>query len=98
MGIFDNLKQIAQLRQQASQFQRMLESKIVEVSSPNNEIKLKINGKMEILNIEISEDILKPENKSYIEKLIKKTFLNAQKEVEKIIANEFKSAIGSFPF
>ncbi|MCM8818179.1 MAG: YbaB/EbfC family nucleoid-associated protein [Candidatus Omnitrophica bacterium] len=98
MGILDNLKQLAQLKKQASQFQKMLESKVVEVSSSNNEIKLKINGKMEILNIEISADILKPENKSYIEKLIKKTFLMGQKEVEKIIADEVKSTIGSFPF
>lgn len=98
MGIFDNLKQIAQLRQQASQFQKLLASKVVEVSSPKNEIKLKINGKMEILNIEICEDLLKPENKAYIEKLLKKTFEEAQKKVEKIIAEEIKSAIGSFPF
>ncbi|MCM8803818.1 MAG: YbaB/EbfC family nucleoid-associated protein [Candidatus Omnitrophica bacterium] len=98
MGIFDNLKQISQLRQQATQFQKLLSSKIVEVSSPKNEIKLKINGRMEILNIEISENILKPENKNYIEKLIKKTFQDAQREVEKIIANEIKSAMGSFPF
>jgi len=97
MGIFDNLKQLSQLRQQANQFQKHLASKVVEVSSRNNEIKLKINGKMEILNIEIDEKILKPENKNYIEKLIKKTFEEAQKEIEKIIAQEIKSTIG-FPF
>jgi DNA-binding YbaB/EbfC family protein len=97
MGIFDNLKQLSQLRQQASQFQKMLESKIVEVSSPGNEIKLKINGKMDILNIEISENLLKPENKSNLEKLIKKTFNEARSRVEKIIASELKSQI-NFPF
>ena len=97
MGIFDNLKQLSQLRQQANQFQKLLASKVVEVSSRNDEIKLKINGKMEILNIEIDEKILKPENKNYIEKLIKKTFEEAQKEIEKIIAQEIKSTIG-FPF
>ncbi|MFN4226675.1 MAG: YbaB/EbfC family nucleoid-associated protein [Candidatus Ratteibacteria bacterium] len=97
MGIFENLKQMAQLKQQASQFQKILESKIVEVSSPGNEIKLKINGKMDILNIEISENLLKPENKSYFEKLIKKTFNEAKSKVEKIIATEIKSQIG-FPF
>jgi DNA-binding YbaB/EbfC family protein len=94
MGIFDNLKQLSQLRQQANQFQKLLASKVVEVSSRNNEIKLKINGKMEILNIEIDEKILKPENKNYIEKLIKKTFEEAQKEIEKIITQEIKSTIG----
>ncbi|MCM8785439.1 MAG: YbaB/EbfC family nucleoid-associated protein [Candidatus Omnitrophica bacterium] len=97
MGIFDNLKQIAQLKQQASQFQKHLESKIVEVTSSNNEIKLKINGKMDILDIEISENLLKPENKSYLEKLIKKTFNEAKSKVEKIIATEVKSQMG-FPF
>ncbi len=97
MGIFDNLKQLSQLRQQASQFQKLLSSKVVEVASKNNEIKLKINGKMEILNIEIDEKILKPENKNYIEKLIKKTFDEAYREMEKIIAQEIKSTIG-FPF
>lgn len=97
MGMFDNLKQMAQLRQQASQFQKMLESKVVEVSSPGNEIKLKINGKMDVLNIEISETLLKPENKINLEKLIKKTFNEARSKVEKIIASEIKSQIG-FPF
>lgn len=97
MGMFDNLKQMAQLRQQASQFQKMLESKVVEVSSPGNEIKLKINGKMDVLNIEISETLLKPENKTNLEKLIKKTFNEARSKVEKIIASEIKSQIG-FPF
>jgi DNA-binding YbaB/EbfC family protein len=97
MGIFDNLKQLSQLRQQASQFQKLLASKVVEVVSRNNEMKLKINGKMEILNIEIDEKILKPENKNYIEKLIKKTFEEAQKEIEKIVAQEIKSTMG-FPF
>lgn len=96
-GFFDNLKQIKELRQQAIQFQKILESKVVEVSS-KDEIKLKINGKMEILSIEISPEILKPENKEYIEKLLKKTFQSAQKEVEKIISSEIKSKIGSFPF
>ncbi|HOK55876.1 MAG TPA: YbaB/EbfC family nucleoid-associated protein [bacterium] len=97
MGIFDNLKQMAQLKQQASQFQKMLESKIVEVSSSGNEVKIKINGKMDILSIEISETLLKPENKVNLEKLIKKTFNEARGKVEKIIASELKSQIG-FPF
>ncbi|MCS7180229.1 MAG: YbaB/EbfC family nucleoid-associated protein [bacterium] len=97
MGIFDNLKQMAQLKQQAAQFQKMLEAKVVEVSSPGDEIKIRINGKMDILSIEVSENLLKPENKNYIEKLIKKTFNEARNKVEKIIANEIKSQIG-FPF
>ena len=93
-NIFDNLKQIGQLRQQAAQFEKMLRGKTVESSSPRGEIKLKLNGKMEILSIEISQDILKAENKALIEKLIRSTFATAQKEVEKMIGSEMKAQMG----
>ncbi|MDD3725634.1 MAG: YbaB/EbfC family nucleoid-associated protein [Candidatus Ratteibacteria bacterium] len=93
-NIFDNLKQIGQLRQQAAQFERVLRSKTVEVSSPKGELKLVINGKMEIISIDISPDVLKPENKGYIEKLFKNTFASAQKEIEKIMSTEMKSTLG----
>lgn len=96
MGIFDNLKQMAQLRNQAVQFQKLLEGKTVEVSF-GEEIKLKVNGKMEILNIEINENLLKPEKKEYLEKLIKKAFNEAKSKVEKLIVSEIKSQVG-FPF
>ncbi len=99
-NIFDNLKQIGQLRQQAAQFEKMLRGKTVESSSPRGEIKLKLNGKMEILSIEISQDILKAENKALIEKLIRSTFATAQKEVEKMIGSEMKAQMGgmNLPF
>jgi len=99
-NIFDNLKQIGQLRQQAAQFEKMLRGKTVESSSPRGEIKLKLNGKMEILSIEISQDILKAENKALIEKLIRTTFATAQKEVEKMIGSEMKAQMGgmNLPF
>ncbi|MGI6595353.1 MAG: YbaB/EbfC family nucleoid-associated protein [Elusimicrobia bacterium] len=93
-NIFDNLKQIGQLKQQASQFERILRSKTVEASSPKGEIKLTINGKMELLSIEISPDVLRPENKAYLEKLFKNTFSSAQREIEKIIGSEMKSTLG----
>lgn len=93
-NIFDNLKQIGQLKQQAAQFEKILRSKTVEVSSPKGEIKLSVNGKMELVNIEISPDVLKPENKSYLEKLFKNTFFSAQKEIERMISSEMKSQMG----
>jgi hypothetical protein len=93
-NIFDSLKQIGQLKQQAAQFEKILRSKTVEASSPKGEIKLSVNGKMELISVEISADVLKPENKGYIEKLFKNTFVSAQREIEKIISSEMKSQIG----
>ncbi|MCM8829862.1 MAG: YbaB/EbfC family nucleoid-associated protein [Candidatus Omnitrophica bacterium] len=93
-NIFDSLKQIGQLRHQAAQFERLLRSKTVEVSSPRGELKLVVNGKMELISIEISPDVLKPENKEYLEKLFRNTFASAQKEIEKVISAEVKSTLG----
>lgn len=97
-GIFENLKQLSHLRQQAMQFQKALSNKVVEVSSPGNEIKIKVNGKMEILKVEFSPDILKPEKKEYLEKLFIKTWVNAQREIEKIIKTELKVKLPDIPF
>ncbi|HNS33243.1 MAG TPA: YbaB/EbfC family nucleoid-associated protein [bacterium] len=99
-NIFDNLKQLGQLKKQAAQFERLLREKTVEASSPRGEVKLKINGKMELLSIEINQEILKPESKALVEKLIKSTFSSAQKEVEKMIGSEMKAQMGgmNLPF
>ncbi len=93
-NIFDNLKQIGQLKQQAAQFEKILRSKTVQAASPKGEIKLSLNGKMELVDIEISPDVLKPENKAYLEKLFKNAFLSAQKEVERMISTEMRSQMG----
>lgn len=96
-NIFDNLKQMAQLKQQADQFQRLLAGKIVEVSSPGKELRLKVNGKMELLAVEISADCLKPERKDFVEKLFVRTWAQAQREVQKVIGSELKSQMGNLP-
>ncbi len=97
-GILDNLKQLGQLRQQAAQFQKFLTAKQVEISSPNKEVTIKVNGKMELLKIEFSPDVLSPEKKDFLEKLFLKTWARAQKEVERLVAEELKSQIGALPF
>jgi len=98
--MFDSLKQIGQLRQQAAQFQRVLAGKVVEVTSPGKDLTLKVNGKMEMLKIEIAPEALVPEKKDYLEKLILRTWAQAQKEVEKMIGAELKSQMGglNLPF
>lgn len=93
-NIFDNLKQIGQLKQQAAQLEKILRSKTVQVTSPRGEVKLSLNGKMELVGIELSPEVLKPENKAYLEKILKNTFFSAQKEVEKVVSSEMRSQMG----
>ena len=97
-NIFDSLKQIGQLRQQAAEFQKLLASRVVETASPAGEVRMKVNGRMELLSIEIDPCLLAPEQKSRLEKLILRTWASAQKEVERLLGAELKAKVGGFPF
>jgi len=94
--MFENLKQMARLKQQADQLQRMLAGKTVEVVSPGKELRLKVNGKMELLAVEIAEDCLRPERKDFLERLLIRMWAQAQREVQKVIGSELKSQMGNF--
>jgi nucleoid-associated protein EbfC len=96
-NMFDMLKQAAQLKKQASHFQKVPQSKVCEVCSPDEKIRLKVNGKMELLAIEIAADLLAPEHKHHLEKLLLKTWQAAQKEIERMIQSEAKSMLGDLP-
>lgn len=100
-NMFEMLKQAGQLRKQAGRFQKILESRVCEVSSPDGKISIKVNGKMELLYIDISSDLLSPENKTRLEKALLQLWQKAQKEVESVIQQETKNIIGdlgNFPF
>ncbi|MCL5408936.1 MAG: YbaB/EbfC family nucleoid-associated protein [Candidatus Omnitrophica bacterium] len=97
-NVFDMLKQASQLKKQASQLQKILSDKIYEASSKDEKIKIKINGKMEVLSIDIASDILSPHNKTHLEKTILHTYQIARKEMERMVQDELKSRFGDLPF
>ncbi|MCM8805450.1 MAG: YbaB/EbfC family nucleoid-associated protein [Candidatus Omnitrophica bacterium] len=96
VNMFEMLKQATQIRKQAGKFQKILESKVCEVSSPDGKIRMKLNGKMELLAIDIAPELLFAENKLKLEKLLLQTWQKAQKEIEKIIQEETKNLLGDF--
>ncbi len=97
-NMFEMLKQAAQMKKHASQLQKILSDKIVEASSKDEKIKIKMNGKMEILSIEISSDLLSPHHKTFLEKAILNTYQIARKEMERMVQAELKSRFGDLPF
>ncbi|HXK44881.1 MAG TPA: YbaB/EbfC family nucleoid-associated protein [bacterium] len=96
VNMFDMLKQASQIKKQAGRFQKILESKVCEVSSPDGKITMKVNGKMEMTYLDIAPELLSPENKLKLEKLLLQTWQKAQKEIEKIIQEETKNMLGDF--
>ena len=90
-NMFDAMKQMGEVLK----FQKMLAAKIVERSSPGKEVTLKVNGKMEMVAIEIAPEMLCPDRKVHLEKLILKIWGEAQKEIEKILMTELKPQMGN---
>ena len=94
VNIFEMLKQAGQIKKQAGRFQKILESRVCEVSSPDGKISIKVNGKMELLYIDISPEMLNPDNKTRLEKSLLAVWQKAQKEIERIIQEETKNILG----
>ena len=90
-NIFDTMKQLGEV----AKFQKMLTAKVVERSSPGKEVTLKVNGKMELVAIEIAPEMLTPAKKVHLEKLILRIWAEAQKEIEKILMTELKPQLGN---
>ena len=97
-NMFDMLKQAGQMKKQAAQLQKMLLSKVCEENSPDGKIKVKVNGKMELLAIDIAPELLSAEQKNHLEKLLLRTWQAAQKRVEGMIQEEMKKQLGDLPF
>ncbi|MCM8758375.1 MAG: YbaB/EbfC family nucleoid-associated protein [Candidatus Omnitrophica bacterium] len=93
-NMFEMLKKAGQLRKQAGQFQKILESRVCEVSSSDGKVKIRVNGKMELLYIDISPELLSPEKKTFLEKTLLQLWQRAQKEIEKVIQEETKNMLG----
>ena len=59
-------------------------------------IKVKVNGNKEVIDLEIDEVLLKPENKIYIQDLIKSGITKAISDVEVKVADKIKSETAGF--
>jgi len=93
-NMMDAMKQLGEV----AKLQKMLAGKIVEVTSANAEVTLKMNGKMEILKLEIAPALLTPAKKDYLERLLMRTWDDAQKQIQKVLMTELKPQMGNIQF
>lgn len=90
-----------QLMKQAQLMQRKLDKikkeydiKEVEFSSSNGLVNGKINGKLEIISININEEFINKENKEILEDIIMITVNNAIKEINEEREKAIDAATG----
>ena len=91
-NFMQSLKEINKLRQSAKVLEKKLREERMDFSSRDGRVKGIINGKLEIISLEILPDLLSFQQKQNLEKLILETINNAvgqmQSQVSKIVSSQ----------
>lgn len=84
---------IAEAKQKAEEIKSKLS--LITVVANVQGITVTANGNKKIMSIDISEDLLKPENKRKVEELLQSAIENALEQADNIAKSEMKSLMGS---
>ena len=102
--MFDKLKDLGGLMQQAQQMQQkmkelqdQLEREEIVGSSGAGLVKVTVNGKNETRRIEIDASLFKPEDKGVVEDLIVAAANDARGKVEAAVQEQMKQITGGIP-
>lgn len=95
--MFNKLKQIKDLRNQAKQLQDQLGQETISSSSEGDKINLVMDGNQKVLAIEIDPQLLQPEKKETLENGLKEAYNEAIKKVQRIIAQKIQGGNFNLP-
>ena len=95
MGNFmSSLKEINKLRQSAKVLEKKLREERMDFTSRDGRMKGVINGKLEIISLEISPELLSVPQKQNLEKLILETINNAVGQMQSKVSSIVSSQMG----
>ncbi|MFA7244973.1 MAG: YbaB/EbfC family nucleoid-associated protein [Candidatus Magasanikbacteria bacterium] len=92
--MFNKLKQFKDLRDQAKEMQSKLAEE--KVTSSSNGVELTMNGNLEIINVNISPELLSTDKKAKLETAFKDAHADALKKMQRIMAMKMKE-MGGLP-
>ena len=87
--MFGKFGDLAKLAKTAMEQSRKLGKIEVTGEADGGKVKVRLNGKMELINIYIDEELLEPRNQNKIRKLILKAHKDAMKKVQKELQKSF---------
>ncbi len=80
--MFNQIKDLYKLKQQAGELQSMLANETVEAE--NKGVKIVMNGNQEVLSVALNPELAQEEQ----EKLLRETFNDAVKKVQRLMAEK----------
>lgn len=88
--MFDSLKNLNQLRQQAKKLKAELGKEILIGTTENGQIQITMNGNQEVQSVHIAPDLLVPENQEKIEKGIHEAITQCITQMQMAMAKKIQ--------
>jgi DNA-binding YbaB/EbfC family protein len=88
------MKQAQQMQQKMATLQKELESRELETSSGGGMVKIRVNGKQEILNLKIDKECVDPSDVEMLEELVKTAINQAVKESQDMVSKAMSKVTG----
>jgi DNA-binding YbaB/EbfC family protein len=91
---FGKIKDLYELQKKAKQIQKELKDVEVEASSNDGWVTVVFNGEQHLVDINLSEEALRAENKRELEKDLKNTISQAISRAQAVAAEKMKDIAG----
>jgi len=88
------LKQAQKMQQQMQDMQKDIENRDFEASVGGGVVKITVNGKKEVKNIELKPEVVDPDDIETLEELIVAAFNEASKKADETMSNELGKLTG----
>ncbi len=88
------MKQAQQMQQKMSVLQKELESRELETSSGGGMVKIKINGKQEILELKLDKECIDPSDVESLEELLTTAVNQAVRESQDMVSGAMSKITG----
>ena len=88
------MKQAQVMQQKMSTLQKELESRELDVSSGGGMVKIKINGKQEIIEFKLDKECVDPTDVETLEELIQTAVNQAVKESQEMVSTAMSKVTG----
>lgn len=94
MNMKKMMKQAQQMQAKMEKMQEELEEKTVEATAGGGVVKVVVNGKFQVLDLEIDPDAVDPEDVEMLEDLVLAAVNEGMREVQEMINDEMGSLTG----
>jgi DNA-binding YbaB/EbfC family protein len=88
------MKQAQQMQQKMAMLQKELEVRELDVSSGGGMVKIKVNGKQEILSLKLDKECVDPTDVEMLEELVKTAVNQAVKESQEMVSTAMSKVTG----